>query len=466
MGAVTLADPVTLENEKTIREKLAGADRKLISSIRLELPVASRLSEPILVLNGEEQVKRALQPQIRKFLLKLHGVPLAGNLTPVKEYVLAVFQTRVIAMYRSAGQTAWVPAGRKQKRQTFQRVSVSDRSKEVRKVQTLAIRAVYALGLDYATVRLRIGPAKKMGIVHVQPAPRLNQEMEAGFARAILEYAKQCVQPKPPLENIVLGADPEFVMKSPNGSLLIASNHFPVRGKVGCDAIWIGQNHAHKPLFELRPEPSPDPRTLVVRIYQALLYCAKKMKNTPAKWLAGNMPHDGFPIGGHIHFSGIQPDFKLLRALDNYLVLPLILAEDEKGKMRRPKYGFLGDFRYQDHGGFEYRTPPSWLVSPTITKGVFAAAKVIAANYRTLRHDPLSRPEMQEAYYTGDKEKVNRWLDILWADLKSTEDYSLYARYLDNFNRYLRSGTVWDETQDFRKVWQIPPYHIKKKSRQ
>ena len=65
---------------------------------------------------------------------------------------------------------------------------------------------------------------------------------------------------------------------------------------------------------------------------------------------------------------------RLLRVLDNYLALPFILIEDQNTKLRRPRYGFLGDFRRKTHGGFEYRTLPSWIVSPRITKGVIASS--------------------------------------------------------------------------------------------
>jgi hypothetical protein len=140
----------------------------------------------------------------------------------------------------------------------------------------------------------------------------------------------------------------------------------------------------------------------------------------------------------------------------------MVAVEDERGKGRRPKYGFLGDFRYQKHGGFEYRTPPSWLVSPTLTKGVFVTAKLIVANYRTLNHNPLADFDLQHAYYTGDKEKILSLVPVLWEDLKKLDDYQIYENYLDEFYRYLTSGITWDETQDFRKNWRIPPYHKRK----
>ena len=57
----------------------------------------------------------------------------------------------------------------------------------------------------------------------------------------------------------MLGADPEFMMQSLEGQIVLASKYFPRFGSVGCDAIWHGQNRSHKPLVELRPRPHEQP---------------------------------------------------------------------------------------------------------------------------------------------------------------------------------------------------------------
>lgn len=454
MEAVTLPNEL-IENEEKIRELAITSDRRLIPSIRLEGMVP--MVESMLTLNDPKSVQRIQDPTVRNQLLQLHGVPITMNSKLLKEYVVCVFQTRVLLVYRSAEQTTWTPSANKIG--PYQRVPVADRSKETKKVHTLAVRALYALGLDYGVVKCGVAAGRKIMVTQVYPSPRCNRDMERVFIQAIIHYVKQLREPKVPLEQITLGADPEFVMQSPKGYLLIASNYFPVHGKIGCDAIWLGQNHADKPLVEIRPDPTPDPLTLIARIYQSLLQATRKMGNVEAKWLAGAMPYKGFPLGGHVHFSGIQPNFKMLRALDNYLALPLVLAEDERGKGRRPKYGFLGDFRYQEHGGFEYRTPPSWLVSPTLTKGVLAAAKVIVANYRQLSASPLTDLALQRAYYTGDKSVIRPSFQMLWEELKMCEDYTTYQAYLDGLYQYVSSGVMWNEAKDFREVWRLPPFH-------
>src|SRR5690606_17843696 len=192
---------------------------------------------------------------------------------------------------------------------------------------------------------------------------------------------------------------------------------------------------------------------------QGMLYAAKKVNDASIRWLAGGMPYPGYPLGGHIHFSGVHLNFKLLRALDNYLALPLVLAEDPRGIKRRPKYGFLGDFRRQFHGGFEYWTLPSWLVSPTITKGVIAAAQVIAAQYPYLRYNPLKDSSIQTAYYQGSKGKLKKIVPTLWRDLARLPEYKEYQTYLDGFFSLLLSGTTWNERVDFRRRWKLAPYN-------
>lgn len=458
METVTLYQ--TSDWETKLTERIIGKDRKLVSSIQFQLE-NPLISSKMAILNDPDKVENARISEKREEVWRIHGIPMTNG-SLLREYIVCVFQTRVLVMYRSLEQTVWITPKKKRQKQSYQRVSLTDKGKEVRQIKTLAIRALYALGLDYGIVICGIAPGKKMVVSNVVLSPKLNKEMETLLVREIRNYYQKMQQLTNELSGITLGADAEFVMLTPKGNLLIASKYFPIQGKVGCDAAWIGNNRANKPLVEVRPEPTSDPRQLVARIYQCLLQASKRMKNVSCRWLAGNLPYAGFPIGGHIHFSGITPNFKLLRAFDNYLALLLVGVEDERGKNRRPKYGFLGDFRFQEHGGFEYRTLPSWLVSPTLTKGVLAAAKLIAANYWRLPCNALDEVSLQKAYYEGKKELIRERIEPLWEELKHLPQYTVYEKYLNDFYRYLTSGKTWDESHDFRRLWRIPPFHVKK----
>src|SRR5690606_31866806 len=90
--------------------------------------------------------------------------------------------------------------------------------------------------------------------------------------------------------------------------------------------------------------------------------------------------------------------------LDNYLALPVLFLENPKSsRLRRPRYGFLGDWRSQPHGGFEYRTPGSWLISPQYAQAVLCLAKVVATDYPLLRRNVFLSLANQRAFYQADK---------------------------------------------------------------
>ena len=158
----------------------------------------------------------------------------------------------------------------------------------------------------------------------------------------------------------------------------------------------------------------------------------------------------GYPLGGHLHFSRCWMNGHLLRALDNYLALPLILIEDESTRGRRPRYGYLGDFRKKSHGGFEYRTLPSWLASPVVTRGVFALASLIVNNYWRLPRKPLQEPDIQAAYYSGDKRRLQDEVAMLWKDLEQLKGYEVHAGLLEGLRLLVASMVPWNEMADIR----------------
>jgi hypothetical protein len=443
MRAVTLRE----ELEEKQGSSLLDENGKLLSTIQLNEHI---------ILNPAEQVDQVTNEATRKRILRTHGILVHDRSFIIRQYIVYVCQTKVLFMYRSKSDGQWLQ--KSSANISYQRVSISmNKSKEVQNVNNMAIRAVYALGLDYAVVICGVVSGTNIVIRKVNPSPKLSKSMLEVYEKEFEQYQQNSHTPIS-ADQLIIGADPEFVMRSHSGNIILASKYFPLRGKVGCDAIWLGQNRSHKPLVEVRPQPSTDPKVLVERIYNCLQYAARKVAHVSCSWLAGAMPFAGFPIGGHIHFSGVEPTFAILRALDNYLTLPLMMAEDEKGINRRPKYGYLGDYRMKSHGGFEYRTPPSWLVSPTLTKGVLAVAKLIILNHQKLTSHPLSDPDLQIAYYKGEKDSFTFWTSLLFQELKDLDDFPKYEKYLTPYFDYLQSGKKWDETRDFRKAWRLPPY--------
>lgn len=449
--------PINQTDEGRFQSRLVTPENTLAPSLYLDSSLRDTYTEQMIILNDGNAVERAGDADYRIAFLQLHGIrTVNGKTRLLKRYIVAVFQTQVLLMYSSNGPMAWLAGGRSSKKETFRRVNPQENSREVRRVKNLSMRALYAMGLDYGVVKIGILPGNMVTVLDVNPSPRLNQEMTRSFTEAILQYSRKLPKMVAKLDQVVLGADPEFILRKPSGDLMMASDYFPRYGRVGCDAIWHGEDRSAKPLVEVRPRPTPEPRELVIRIYRGLIQAARRIKDGRIQWLAGALPHPGFPLGGHIHFSGVHLNFKLLRALDHYLALPLMLAEDPKGARRRPKYGFLGDFRPQFHGGFEYRTLPSWLVSPTLTKGVIAAAKLVAARYPLLRAGDLNSYVVQKAYYRGDKEELREIVRNLWSELRSVDGYHRYSHYLDPFYRMIESGKRWNEEKDIRPLWKLP----------
>ncbi|MBB6638319.1 putative amidoligase domain-containing protein [Cohnella thailandensis] len=327
-----------------------------------------------------------------------------------------------------------------------------------RRLARASARALYALGLDSGTVGWRVGRGGRLGaIVSLSPWieergeewPELLRERLKRFADSWSREARQPVR-------VRLGADPEFVLLSPAGKVVPASRYLPKRGSAGCDAMRVGGT-LRWPLAELRPEPAEEPRELATSIRRLLALAAGRTAGAAVRFRAGAAPVRGLPLGGHLHVSGAALTGERLRALDNAVALPLRLLEPPEANRRRPRYGSLGDYRSKSHGGFEYRTPPSWLVSPTLTRGTLALAKLASEHSRELAADrPLDDDRMRDAFYGGDRRSLLEGAERVYRLIRSTSSYSLYQEDIDPIFKAIRENRHWDETTDLRKKWRIP----------
>jgi hypothetical protein len=274
---------------------------------------------------------------------------------------------------------------------------------------------------------------------HAHPAARANPGASAGSAS---------------VPEVMLGADPEFVLAGEDGRILVAGRWLPREGTVGCDRVWVRERWLY-PLAELRPLPAAEPEALLRGIRSALARAERMIMGRAASWHAGGLPHPKLPLGGHVHFSGLPCTGELLRVLDNYLALPLMMVEDEASLRRRPGFGFLGDHRFKPHGGFEYRTLPSWLVHPQVAAGVLALAKIIAMHHGMLRLRPLNDVERQRQFYMGDKAALAAEVRRIWDDLVRTPGYARYRRMAEPLRRMSLAAKSWDSGKDLREVWKI-----------
>ncbi|WP_052350410.1 putative amidoligase domain-containing protein, partial [Paenibacillus gorillae] len=274
----------------------------------------------------------------------------------------------------------------------------------LRRVVRAATSGLYVLGLDIGEADVALGAD---GRAAVRAARALGKaelvrrwpDALAGYAAGYEAAYNECAN-----RTILIGADPEFVLIRQDGRVAPASRFLGegTGGAAGSDALLVGRRIVY-PVAELRPEPAADPAALAEHVRQLLRRAAARISDPALRWAAGAMPVPGLALGGHIHLSGVPVSSRLLRLLDSFVAFPLALVEDPAGRGRRPRYGALGDFRLQPHGGFEYRTLPSWLVSPAAAKACFALALLCAREAKTLSYIPALDERYVEAFYAGDR---------------------------------------------------------------
>jgi len=405
-------------------------------------------------------VESALSEQQRENLFAWNGISrVTSNNVRVKNYYrVFVCQLDCIDLFRKGRRTGnepWVAHQKSKKRTKWIRISTDTPYREIKKVKRLAIRALYILGFDMGVVDIvTTSAAPKQRLVRISPLTPIDENMVTKIKSKVKKVLDDANESK----NAVLGADIEFVLKHAKGKYVLASRYFSRHGKVGHDAIWLRGNRNKYPIGELRPSPSENPKNLFKHVNQCLRIAVKKINNSNIEILAGGRPISTYPIGGHIHFSQVNLHSHFIRALDNYLTLPLFLLESDVSMNRRPKYGFIGDYREQFHGGFEYRTPPSFISNPTITKGVLCLAKVISNDYPKLLHMPLNQYQTQKAFYEGRKELIYPTVHYLWQEIKNCPSYNKYKNELDAFYSLIQERYSWNEYADIRKAWRLPPY--------
>jgi hypothetical protein len=332
-----------------------------------------------------------------------------------------------------------------------------EQSTFVNRLTKVAVRSLYTLGLESGEAILSTYGERRYVLEQITPFPRIRgPKLLKMYHQHQLKLHNALRMEEVNGIQLMMGMDPEFLLIDPASREVVPASDFLERlGEVGCDAVHHGGITSF-PVAELRPEPSIQPRRLLIELMHAMSSASQLIGNRSLLWKAGGMPVPGLPLGGHLHFSGVVLTKSLLQVLDNYLALPVMLLEDPSSIARRPRYGYLGDFRRQTHGGFEYRTLPSFLVSPLITKGIVCLAHIIVRNYKGLLLRPLEQDNIHRAYYEGVKLPIRDCIASLFRDISSLTDYGTYSKYIDPFFNHISKGKTWDESRDIRPLWNVP----------
>ena len=388
------------------------------------------------ILNPPEALRAAQNKEKVIERLKSHGIR-TRYYGRRGRYRVHVCDLRVLGVYRRSGKK-------------LKRIRAS--SKRMRAVKAMAVRCIYALGLHFGSVDVVSLSKDVAAPTKVDPAPELTETTGRLYARSAANFvARRRSRLEFARKPVTLGADIEFIMRRGKG-IVYASRYFSRYGRVGYDQQGSRYRRGAKPIVEVRPSPSSDPGELVANIRDLLRRAARRAPRD-ARWQAGSLPAPSYPIGGHIHFSNVTLTTDLLRALDNYLALPVAMLEDPaRARRRRPRYGYLGEFRWQRHG-FEYRVPSSWIVAPDFAHAIACLAKLVAENYEHLRLDVFAHNEICRAFYRSDKEAMRPAFEAVWSDLEALPDYARMEDRLRVIPEWVREGKQWSETRDLKARW-------------
>lgn len=375
-----------------------------------------------------------------------------------RHYRVPLFDLTPLACFRADPEDMWLNRRLKKVSDAFREVSFTEEKVTMRVIH-LAMRTLHALGLDFGLVSIGMTQKGVLHVLDVSSVPVLQGRVADLYAKAIDDFIDKDENAKRSgvaLNHVTLGTDVEVMLRNAAGKMVLASNYFPRAGRVGCDDRSVQFDGKRLPLMELRPEPETNPLQLVANLRDTMQEAARVIARPQVEWRAGSMPFRPYCTGGHIHFSNVPFSRQLVCALDNYVGLPAMLVEDgQTAALRRPRYGFLGDVRMKDYGGFEYRTPASFVVDADVTAALFCLAYIVAIHHRELPLADLYAPARQMDFYRSSKENLYALADRNFAHIRQVSTYERYRDYIAPLITMISQRRSWDEGVDVRQVWGI-----------
>ena len=197
------------------------------------------------------------------------------------------------------------------------------------------------------------------------------------------------------------GCDPELLCRK-DGRYVPAHNYFKNNSSFGLDGC--------ESIAEVRPGYSESPIDITAKIKIVLEYGHEIAPDL--EFFSGHYV-DEFSLGGHLHFS-VQPEPDIVDALDTVLTSLSNCIDDKEQRQKRERtgYGKRKAVRKKSYG-FEYRTPGSWLLSPSTTLVNFTLAKLAIIG--------VQEDQIDFSYLKG-RQHSSTFLKNLKNDLKTIPD--------------------------------------------
>lgn len=218
---------------------------------------------------------------------------------------------------------------------------------------------------------------------HLEKFPPLLKEACCQAQKALRRPAEKvpCNWANPRLVNCFkVGCDPEFVVLDSFGSAVHAHDMGLGTGTA------YGADGSGRPV-ELRAQPS----RFVVEVVASLLDTLRlfnahiQSARTSNHWMTGGLVGRE-SIGGHVHFGRRQvklrrDEVKVLDKVVDLLDSAGLFLDTRRRRQERGSYGMPSDHRQQTYG-YEYRVPPSWLMSIGSAHLVMTLSKLAVVDRR------------------------------------------------------------------------------------
>lgn len=261
-----------------------------------------------------------------------------------------------------------------------------------------------------------------------------------------------------------IGLDAEFLFVDNNNRIVSASKYVnSTSAKFGTDGC--------STLAEIRPTYAVEPDKLVQNMLRTFKTTARnKPIITLYKWRAGSFV-GSYPIGAHIHI-GVKAeegdvDYRLLQSLmdkrdqlvrvfDRYLAVPVMFLEvSAEANKRKRSYGQLSGSRAQAWG-IEYRTLPSFIVSPAVTLGILCMAKTLADevmfnDLQVVGFDQTSKME----FLASSKSRFWKVMDEVYVRYETFAGFKKYKDPIKKVFSLMRQGWTFKNIEDMKSEWGI-----------